>query len=423
MAKKKLKLRKWIRCPHCWHRFRPWDCVFIASHDSLRGDPVLGDDAFVRFLPSRFTSNGHAIDPNGSESRDVACPRCHLQIPRSILELPLVTISIVGAPSSGKSYYLAAMTNGLRRALPQLGWTIADADPAANTLLHEQEEKLFLASRPDKPVRLEKTDVASSRLYHSVRIDEQVLTLPKPFQFTITNPGANGAGGHVLVLYDNAGEHFLPGNESMREPVTEHLTHSDIVFFLLDPTQDPRIRAQIRSLAGEPVDGCDDSPLRQELVLNETIVRIRKSLGLPTNEKHKALLMIVLAKADVWAPLLGHELNGDEPVRADSNGVGKFDFNSIGYTSKDCRAMLSKTSPEVVSIAESSFSRVIYVPVSATGGPAEEFRDGDAMQKGYRPQDIRPKWVLAPIACALGYVEPHLGPQAGASRASSGGGS
>ena len=36
--------------------------------------------------------------------------------------------------------------------------------------------------------------------------------------------------------------------------------------------------------------------IRQELVLNEAIVRIRKARGLSAGAKHKALLMILLAK-------------------------------------------------------------------------------------------------------------------------------
>ena len=415
MRSGKLKLREWVNCPHCWNRFRPRDCLFIACHDSLRGDVVLGPDEYIRFRPSRFAVDGQAIDPLGVECRDVACPRCHLQIARALLEFPPVTISLVGAPASSKSYYLAAMTYQLRRLLPQLGWTLADADPAANAILHEQEQTLFMSSAPDRPVRLDKTDVAGSRLYHSVTVDGQVLTLPKPFQFTLTSHQKSRGRGHVLILYDNAGEHFLPGHESMQAPVTEHLAHSDVVFFMLDPTQDPRIRTHIRATAGKTSDenrmAEDLGAVRQELVLNETIVRIRKARGLSTGAKHKALLMVVLVKADVWQPLLGRDLEGAEPLCPDPVGGHRFDFNAIGYASRDCRTMLERVSPEVVSLAEASFHRVVYVPVSATGGQAEQFEVGERMMDGYRPRNIRPQWTLAPIACALGYVEPNLAPQ------------
>ncbi len=409
IAAKKVKLLRQVRCPHCWHRFPPHECLFIAGHESLRGDAVVGEGEFFRFRPSRFTATGHAIDPGGVECRDIACPRCHLGIPRSLLEFPTVSISIVGSPASGKSYYLAAMTSRLAEILPQLGWTLADADPEANTILHESEQLLFRSDDPGRGVRLDKTDVSGARLYHEVTIDNQTVSLPFPFQFTLTPRGEGGLRGHVLVLYDNAGESFLPGHESVRAPVTEHLTHSDVVFFMLDPTQDPRFRERI-GLAEKTalVD------YQQELILNEAIVRIRKALGLSAGAKHKALLIVVLAKADMWESTLPSQTDNQEPITADQAGQRRFDFRAIGKASARCRTHLQSVAPALVAQAESAFYKVFYVPVSATGSEAQEFQydgqyEGRAFD-GYRPRDLDPKWTLAPIACALGYVEPSLAP-------------
>lgn len=415
MGNRRVKLLKRVRCPHCWHRFPPWECLFIAGHESLRGDVVAGPDEFVRFRPSRFTPDGQAIDPAGMECRDIACPRCHLQIPRALLEFPPISVSIVGAPASGKSYYLAAMTWRLRQILPRLGWTLADADPSANAVLHEHEQMLFVSDQPDRPVKLDKTETVGARLYRSVTIDGQAVTLPTPFQFTLTPQREANLRGHVLVLYDNAGEHFLPGQESAQAPVTEHLTHSDVVFFMLDPTQDPRIREGADLTTDEG--GDDTSPalttggIRQELVLNEAVVRIRKALGLSAGAKHKALLMVVLAKADMWKPLLRDGLGQEEPIHGGQRGNERFDFGAIAHASHDCRAMLESVCPEFVSLAESSFRKVIYVPVSSTGTRGERFEEDGKPVYRYRPRDLRPQWTLAPIACALGYVEPTLAPR------------
>ena len=56
----------------------------------------------------------------------------------------------------------------------------------------------------------------------------------------------------VLCVYDNAGEHFSPGEESASSPVTQHLARSAAVVFLYDPTQDPRFRAACRGLSEDP---------------------------------------------------------------------------------------------------------------------------------------------------------------------------
>ena len=81
---------KGIICPHCWHRFDVGEFLFIARHQSLIGDSVLGADAPQRFLPSRFTPEGNAIDAAGMSCPDMACPRCHLRIPQAVSEMPRI---------------------------------------------------------------------------------------------------------------------------------------------------------------------------------------------------------------------------------------------------------------------------------------------------------------------------------------------
>ena len=53
-------------CPHCWHSFRLDELLAIAQHTDLVGDTVAGDLAFRRFLPTRFTVEGHAMDARKS---------------------------------------------------------------------------------------------------------------------------------------------------------------------------------------------------------------------------------------------------------------------------------------------------------------------------------------------------------------------
>ncbi len=410
------RMMKTVRCPHCWHRFAPWDCLFIAGHDALRGDIVAGPDAFVRFRPSRFTRDGQAIDPGGVECRDIACPRCHLQVPRASLEFRQATISIVGESAAGKSYYLAAMSWRLRQTLPLLGWTLADADPAANTVLHDYEQTLFGGADGERLVRLEKTQPDDRRLLNEVVINAQTVQLPRPFQFTLTPTRPDVTSGHVLVLYDNAGEHFEPGSESTSVRATEHLAHSDVLFFLLDPAQDPRLRARISTADPAAAGGVQTAhhagTTRQELVLNEAVVRIRKALGLSERVRHKALLVVVVAKADLIAgdlPIPGGEA---EPVIRDTQGHGRFDFDSVGHASQRCRKFLNGICPELVSLAESAFRRVVYTPVSAAGVAPEVREAGGQAEYWYRPSQLKPRWTLAPLACALGYIEPTLAPQA-----------
>ena len=120
MSSLKIKLKQNATCPNCLNRFLPEDVLWIASHQSLVGDRKLPvDDAMMRFLPSRFTMDGFAIDPKGIECKKMACPLCHLEIPRCVLDTQTNFFSILGTRGSGKSFFLASMTHELRRIMKE----------------------------------------------------------------------------------------------------------------------------------------------------------------------------------------------------------------------------------------------------------------------------------------------------------------
>ena len=149
-----------IVCPHCWRRFGAEELLAIAQHQNLLGDSVLGPEAAQRFLPSRFTPAGHAIDAHGLTCPDFACPRCHLGVPHPIMEKPPMFLSMIGAPGSGKSYLLATMISELRTLMPaQFASAFGDADPACNQIINEYERVLFHCPDDDALVMLKKTEM------------------------------------------------------------------------------------------------------------------------------------------------------------------------------------------------------------------------------------------------------------------------
>jgi hypothetical protein len=132
-------------CPHCWANFDPADVLWVSVHQDLKEDPRLGPEEQLRFLPSLFTADGEAIDLRGMVCRELACPSCHLPIPRAVLELEPHFVSVMGTPSCGKSYYLAALSWQLRQLMPSyFALSFADADPTVNIALTLHEQQLFL---------------------------------------------------------------------------------------------------------------------------------------------------------------------------------------------------------------------------------------------------------------------------------------
>jgi hypothetical protein len=393
-----------VTCPHCWHQFPPQDVLWVARHAELIGDPVAGPDAPLRFLSSQFTVDGAARDPRGMVCQSLACPRCHLIIPRPLIEAEPLFASIVGVSASGKSYFLTAMTWELRRLLSRhFGVAFNDADPSLNRTLNQHEETLFLAADPEQHVKLDKTDTVGSLHYDQIRMGQQVISLPRPFLFTMRptgrHPNADAASqsARVVCVYDNAGEHFSPGEDTATSPVTQHLGSSRVLMFLYDPTQDPRFRARFRNLSADPQLGDHAPTRRQETILIETVTRIRQYAGLPATQPIKRPLLVVIPKADVWGKLIDLDLS-TEPIIPDSVAQGRLDgvdLNRVELVSDRVRGMLLQTAPEFVSVAEELCSKTIYIPISALGSSPETAPGREGLW--IRPSQVKPRWVTVPF--------------------------
>ena len=404
-----LKILAKVTCPHCWHSLSPEDVLWVSQHADLTGDPVLGSDAASRFLPSRFTVEGRAIDARDMPCESVACPRCHLTLPRDLLTSDTTFMSIIGVPASGKSYFLASMTWELRRVLPgKLGLRFSDADPTANILLNQAEEMLFLQDDCNVPVKLEKTQTEGGGLYDTIRLGQQFISLPHPLLFSL-KPSSNHLQGaapeqvsRVLCLYDNAGEHFQPGQyDSASSPVTQHMARSKVLMFLYDPLKDTRFRALCRSRGStDPQLDASVRAYRQETILNEAANRVRKYTGLPASKKHDRPLIVIVPKSDVWGPLIDLDLS-HEPLVPPAKGDGPWsvDVRAIEAISGRVRAMLREHAPEFVEAAEDFCQTIVYVPVSALGcGPEKSEQAGGFY---VRPRDITPRWVTVPMLYIL----------------------
>lgn len=391
-----------IACPHCWHVFAPDKVLWVSQHAELMGDPVLGPEAPSRFRPSRFNAAGEALDARDTPCQVLACPRCHLIVPRGLTETPPLFISIIGAPACGKSHFLASMVWELRRMMAsRFDMIFNDADPTFNQILNHYEETLFLADRADRPVAIRKTEMHGD-LYDQVRLGQQIITLPRPFLFTLrpmVPPGKNAETSKVRMMcfYDNAGEHYQPGMDSIAAPGTQHLARSRVLFFLYDPSQHPRFREHCRTVSSDPQLSSAMRSYRQEQILTEAAARVRRYTGLSSNKKHDRPLMVLVSKADIWASLLGEDLQ-TEPMSC-QNGRWCVDLPRIERVSRLLRALLMKHSPEFVAAAEDFCQCVIYIPVSALGAGPEADENGGML--AIRPDRIRPQWVTAPVLYLL----------------------
>jgi hypothetical protein len=303
----------------------------------------------------------------------------------------------------------------LRQVLPRdFKVAFTDADPASNRILNECEESLFLHPEDSGLVPLgsliRKTEL-QGELYDTVAYGQQTVSYPRPFLFTMQPREGHPGGGpaslaRMLCLYDNAGEHFQPGQDTTSSPVTRHLAQSRAVLFLFDPTQDPRFRTAARGAESGGSKQRAARLTRQETILNEAAARIRRHAGLSHGSKFDRPMIVVLSKLDEWAHLLDRE--DGEPWRAQGNLTG-VDAERIERTSNRLREILTHYCPETVAAAEAFAREITYIAVSSLGDRVE--LDPNTGLPGIRPKNIRPHWVTVPLLYALSRVQPALIPR------------
>lgn len=392
-------------CPICWFKFDRGDVMNIAVHNSLRGDPMLGDEAMQRFHATRFNDRGQALDAMGLATSDLACPHCRRKLPPGFLDLPHHIFSIVGAPSSGKSYYLSVLIKLLQATLFQnFGITFRDADPSENVILTQMKTQLFSSSSPEDAF-LAKTDLEGA-LYETLPRQGRKVRLPKPFIFKLSHP-AIPESGFSMVFYDNAGEHFEPTRNSADSPGAQHIAVASGIFFLFDPLHNTEFRAMMKGVTDPQIKKHRTD--QQDVILAETEVRIKSLLGLDSRQRVATPLAVMVGKYDTWSSLLG-----DAPLLpAIQDGVVRLDH--IKANSARVRDLMVRSCPSIVANAEAISSNVCYFAVSPLGCSPVEFLDREGTPRiGPDPKQLNPRHVEAPTLWVLAQATPEMIPSTSA---------
>jgi hypothetical protein len=417
-----------VTCPNCWHQFAPEAALYISGHSSLTGDPRLEDRKEKRrFLPTRYSPEGAAIDVMGTACRDLACPNCHLLVPRVLLERrSSLFLSIFGRPSSGKSYFLAAMMRQLKRTLPKLfALGVTEPHPPSNRLAQEYENALFNHPNIDALCDIPRTDTSGAKWYQQVRFGDEIRQYPRPMFFQIAplagHPNADKAArvARTLCLYDNSGESFAPGKDTPNNPVTQHMARSSGLFFMLDPTQEPLF---LRACSGKTHDPQVEENLRdrgqdavtdpQHVILATADQNVKKYLGREIAQPLDVPLVVIVTKFDAWKHLLGSDL----PVfyaQPKSNSICGLRIGLVEQVSQRLRQLILELAPEIVAATERLSRHVYFVPSSATGcSPRLVGRDDATGRPTYkfRVGDLAPEWVEVPLLWMLSRHVPGLVP-------------
>lgn len=424
-----------VTCPNCWHKFPPESALAVAAHGDLLGDPRLEDPTEPRrFLPTRFTPECAAVDEKDRSSFEVACPACHLIVPRVLFERrPTTFISMIGARGAGKSYLLAALSRQMESTLPQrLGLAFTEPHPRSNTLIRWYKTQLFHTNTADALVSIPNTPVGGSRYYQTVLHDGDKRLHPKPMFFQVAPTGRHPNSRHplsytrTLCLYDHSGEYCLPDNAPAEQAVTEHLSRASGLIFVFDPTQetsflddlhgdwaDPQIEMRMGTRS-QPVMTLES----QDSILAAADANVKKWTGRQVAEPLDTPLVILLAKFDAWNQLGSGNLPSftGGGRSGDADDLQGFHVATVERISGIMRTLLLTKCPAIVATAERFSRRVCYVPVSATGCPpivAGTDPENGRPRLKFRRGELQPIWAEVPLLWILHQLTSGLVPIAG----------
>jgi len=412
-----IKLLPEVTCPNCWEKFPPESALAVAGHGDLAGDPMLEDETEMRrFVPTRFTPECAALDEKDTPSRELACPSCHLLVPRVIFERrDTLFLSIFGRTTSGKSYFLSSMARQMETSLPQrFGLGVTEPHPASNVVIREYKNLLFNNPDPDALVDIPATQATGRRHYQGVLYGGEVRQYPRPMFFQLTPTGRHPNAGkplrhmRTICVYDNSGEHFRPGYAKPNRPETEHLCRSSAMLFIFDPTREPAFIEKCRGHAVDPqitiaAKQSENEP--QDVILATADANVKKRLGREVADPLDTPLVVILAKFDAWKHLVVGELpafaTGQE---GDFSTLHSFKAAEVERVSAVLRDLLLRLCPVIVATAERLSRRVCYIPTSATGcSPivaGEDAKSGTPILK-FRRGSLRPIWAEVPLLWIL----------------------
>ena len=376
-----------FKCPYCRTVSDIGDVLSVSVSPTLLGDSVLGEGEQSRFAPSKFTDTGLAIDAEGGVCSDIACPRCHMSIPQDLLQMEQLVMSIVGTSGSGKSVFLASSIWQCRQLLKQkfdIGFR--DLAPAWNTWIRDYEEKFFFQQDDTKRQNIAKTDMNGANICRSVNFGNETVLLPTPSYFRLG--AALDDSDKCFVVYDCAGEHFMPGADQHASLVTLHTLSADTILFLFDPSADPRMRRCLERGEGTALNFAQ----MQDVLLAELAAKAKKYMGNRSGRKLKQPLLFAISKAD----MLRNELPmNTELYRKNEQGRLSLDVAALRSVSDQTAAFIDRLAPEVSGTARDIADDVWFLPVSSLGH--------NPMYEGVRPCDIKPVWAELPMVFTLAH--------------------
>ena len=385
-----------LLCPSCWLHFSPEDINYISVHGSLLGDPLLGPDEKLRFVPVKYNASGMPLDPMGVPAHEMACPHCHRRLPSTFLQMKNEIISLVGAPSSGKSYYLCILLKYFPDILfKNFNIALVDADPPLNAVINMMKNSLFSSANSEDPY-LAKTQLEGAMYDRLVRHGKMV-SLPKPFVYILRDM-SDYSNQEALTFYDNAGEHFEPNINIDDSPGSLHVASANAIMFLYDPLASDEIKAKVNKDIDPQLS--KDSIDQQSIILAEMANRIKQIRNISNAYDLGIPMAFIVNKCDAIKDIFDYTTLA-YPIKN-----GEFNKDIVDQNSNTIRELLLTIVPEIVINAEMISKNIKYFMVSPFGHSPRKIKKENG-EEYIAPiiSKIKPVNVEIPMIWALSQIE------------------
>ena len=240
---------------------------------------------------------GSLTCPNCKKPTDVRlCPRCHSQLPDSVVTLGAGHIAIFGPQSVGKTTYVTVLIHELEhRVGPGRGFTL---DPLTDEIRERYEREYHEMTYGGSQFGVgEDADGDSYRRSHfatpSIETNRRILQ-PLVYRVTARKGKAGKTGGTLLSFFDTAGEDWEMNIDLLRGEA-RYLGQARGLLFLLDPLRirevalDRRLKLTEKEVRVPPADYLNDA---------------RKLATFFGRTPVKTPLAICLNKLDRWGKLM-----------------------------------------------------------------------------------------------------------------------
>lgn len=239
-----------ITCPYCFETFDSKEIMLRCRNPHCEDDDdnyyeywkdidqnVTKTQRHVYYPRHRFLrKDDTSCDKCGGKNYDYVCPHCHNELPGKMIEEGAEIISVIGGPGSGKTHYIVALLQELRKTGHQIGLDATLLQVGDNTKFHTEElfkKQIDMLNKQNQV--LDQTRKEAPQIPWIVRIDS-------------TDPRVRGQQvpkkSIYLVFYDTAGEHF--NNRKTIEQNAKYLSQSKAVIVLFDTLSIPQIKSFLK---------------------------------------------------------------------------------------------------------------------------------------------------------------------------------